>query len=357
MNGTGGWPGVSKEYVRTLMFSMRAGSAMARVHVLTKLLGTVLLSLVLVRQMDMVRPDPVGVLILLALAIAPHLVAGTIQWVFRSYLVLIFFMLLTLFLNWLVFNPDPGTHIYWQAQVYPGYIPVGVSVSLAVALVGALVIFRLTRGLFAAVASALALVIVVRALGVDLAWVPVRITFFHPLTVLVSDKNLLVAGTKVGAYAAMVFLTLMLVMTSREFEFVGLLCQCRLPFRASFFVSLALRSLSTATIDYETIAQAQTAKGVGIRERAIWERFRDFAYMAVPLVATMFRRASEMGPTLMARGFGRATRPTPYHETEPLRPMDGLILAACLALVILYYRGFNLTLHLGLGRALIWAPQ
>lgn len=336
--------GARKEYVRTLLFSMRTGSIMARLHLVTKVVIILLLSLILVRAMDMVRPDPATVIVLLVLSIIPHLVAGTLQWVFRSYLVLIFFMLLTLFINWIVFNPDPGSKVFYRWEVYHGYLPVGFSLSLLALIAATIIVFRWTRGIFISLVAGLAVTAVVRLVGLDMTWTWARIDFFHPLSIYLSDKNILVACTKVGGYAAMVFLTLMLVMTVREFEFVGLLCQLGVPFRFSFFLSLALRSLSTAMLDYETIVQAQRARGIDLQKRPIWRQLMDFAYLAVPLVATMFRRASETGPALLARGFHRARRPTPFQETVPFRATDWVLMASCLALVIIYYGwGFNLT--------------
>ncbi|MGI9953098.1 energy-coupling factor transporter transmembrane component T [Moorellaceae bacterium AZ2] len=337
-----------KQYVRTLLFSMRANTPLARLHLLTKLAATLLLSLVLVRGMDMDSPDPAMVVALLLLSLLPHLWAGTLQWVFRSYLVLIFFMLLTLFINWIVFNPDPGSQVFYRWEVYHGYIPIGISLSLVAFLVAGLVTFRFTKGVFTSLVVGLAALALVKLCGLEYTWTWTRIDFFHPLDIYLSDKNILVAVTKVGGYAAMVFLTLMLVMTVREFEFVGVLCQLGLPFRLSFFISLALRSISTAMLDYETIVQAQKAKGIGLQKRPIWQQLKEFAFLAVPLVATMFRRASEIGPALLARGFHRAKKPTPFHETMPFRLADWAVMILCLALVLLVYAwNFNLTRTLG----------
>jgi len=78
------------------------------------------LSLVLMGMISTARPDPLGCVLLVALALLLLWLSGVIRWLFRSYLVVIFPMLLSLFLSWIVLNPNPGTRILFSHQTYSG---------------------------------------------------------------------------------------------------------------------------------------------------------------------------------------------------------------------------------------------
>jgi energy-coupling factor transporter transmembrane protein EcfT len=247
-------------------------------------------STLIVRLMDARDPDPLGVGLLMAASLALLLLSGAGRWLFRSYLVVIFPMLGVLFITWVIFNHDPGTHVFLFLPIY------------------------------------------------------------HQASLVVSNANLLAASTKVLGYAAMVFASLMLVMTTRDIEFVGAMRQLRVPYVAAFFLSLVFRTLSSAVMDYETIRQAQVARGIALQSRSLPGRIRDMAHMSVPLVATMIRRSTEVSDAVIARGFrlGGAP-PTEYHEAQPLHAGDWVVLALQgLLLVAVFCPSANLTHWIGL---------
>ncbi len=279
-----------KQYVRTFLFSMQINSPLARLHVITKVIIILVTSTLIVRLMDASHPDPFGVGVLMIAGLTLLLLSGAGRWLFRSYLVVIFPMLSVLFVTWIIFNRDPGTHVYFSLPIT------------------------------------------------------------QQVTLVVSDANLLTALTKVLGYAAMVFVSLTLVMTTRDIEFVGAMQQLRIPYVATFFLSLLLRTLSSAVMDYETIRQAQVARGVTLQPRSLPGKIRDMAHMSVPLVATMIRRSTEVSDAVIARGFrlGGAA-PTEYHEAQPLAAIDWLLLALqVLLLVAVFHPAANLTHWVGL---------
>jgi energy-coupling factor transporter transmembrane protein EcfT len=192
-------------------------------------------------------------------------------------------------------------------------------------------------------------------IGLILAWlisrfVPnvgfnlVTFSFLKPYDFVVSDQNTLIAGTKVLGYAAMVFVTLMLVMTTRDIELVAALRQLRMPYLGRFFLSIVFRTLSLSLMDFETIRQAQIARGIGIRRMNIFGILKNMALMSVPLVATMLRRSSEIGDALQARGFSLTKPAREFLEIHPLTSIDiiVLILLAVLAAAVF---GFSLNLY------------
>lgn len=344
-----------KEYVRTFLFSMKIDSPLARLHIVTKLVGILLMSVVLVRLMDMNSPDPVGTLLFAVLSVTALLLGGVIAWLFRSYLVVIFPMLTTLFVTWLLFNPDPGTRVFLNLPVYDGTLTLGLSLSLAVLILAPVVYFQLTRNIFYGLVVGIGLAIALNSLGLNPRLTLAEVSFFHPLALIVSDKNLVVAATKVFGYATMVFISLILVMTTRDAEVIGALRQARTPYAVSFFTSIMLRSLSMAVLDYGTIRQAQVARGVSLKRKSIFGKILDLARISVPLIVTMLRRSTEVGDAVMARGMIKlSSNPATFREIRPYRLVDIVLILffVVLTLAVLLFR-FNLTQMLGVEIAAI----
>ena len=119
-------------------------------------------------------------------------------------------------MTWTVFNPAPGKVTLLHFVVYDGKVRIGLALwqVVFVALVGGYFLWRrqLLPGVIVGGLMAFALA----------HWVPfpewklIEVPFFHPLTLLVSDRNLLVAGTKVIGYAGMILSTIALVITARD---------------------------------------------------------------------------------------------------------------------------------------------
>lgn len=339
-----------KEYVRTFLFSMKIDSPLARLHVATKVIGILLLSIIVVRLMDAANPDPVGTFLLAVLSMIALLLGGVIIWLFRSYLFVLFPMLSTLFVTWLIFNPDPGTRTFLELPIYDGTITLALSLGLAVLILTPIIYFQLTRSIFWGLVIGIGLTIALNRFGLNPKLTLAEISVFHPLSLLVSDKSIVVAATKVFGYATMVFISLTLVMTTRDAEVIGAMRQARAPYSVSFFTSIMLRSLSMAVLDYGTIRQAQVARGVDLQRKSIFGKILDLARISVPLIVTMIRRSTEVGDAVMARGMTRlSSKPATFRETRPLRAIDVILILffIALALVVLLLN-FNLTQLLGL---------
>ncbi|HLC02822.1 MAG TPA: hypothetical protein VJK02_07285, partial [Anaerolineales bacterium] len=72
---------------------------------------------------------------------------------------------------------------------------------------------------------------------------------FQPISLVISDKNVVVAVTKVFGYATMVFGSLTLVMTTRDAEVAGTLRPMQVLHSVSSFAPVVLRSLSLAVLE------------------------------------------------------------------------------------------------------------
>jgi energy-coupling factor transporter transmembrane protein EcfT len=331
-----------KKFVRSFLFSVKIDSPLARLHVGTKLILILVLSIVIVQFIRTDAPDPFGTILLMLLAFLGLQLAGVLRWVFRSYLLVVFPALLGMALTWVIFNPDPGRGVLFTIPVYSGTIRLGLSLGLGIFLFCVIGWYVLRRQIFWGLVGGIILAALVTWLVGNPALQFTQFQFFHPLEILVSGKNLVIAVTKALGYGAMIFVSLLLVMTSRDIEFTGMMMQLRVPYVAAFFVSTMLRSLSMALSDYGTIRQAQVARGISLKKRNVLQVIADLAYIAVPLTATMLRRSSEVGDAILARGFTMQTKnPTEFHETRRFMLADAIVLGICAVLVVATF-GFGL---------------
>ncbi len=339
-----------KEFVRSFLFSVKIDSPLARLHVLTKLLVVLALSLLIVRFIRTQDPDPVGAVLMIVLAFLGLYLSGVLRWVFNSYLLVLFPALLGMALTWIIFNPPrSGDRILLSIPVYSGQVTLGISLGLVLFVAFLVGWYVVRKGVFWGLIGGLVLGVGLPALVGNPSLTFAQFDFFHPLTVQVSGPNIVVAVTKALGYGAMIFVSLMLVMTTRDIEMSGAMMQMRVPYVASFFLSTMLRSLNLALVDYSTIRQAQIARGISLKKKNALRVIADLAYMAVPLTATMLRRSSEVGDAVLIRGFSMQTKnPTDFYEIRPFTLADWIVLAVCgLFVVAVFVLQLNFSTLLG----------
>lgn len=334
-----------KEWVRSFLFSVKIDSPLAQLHVLSKLYAIFLLSLVVVRFIATSNPDPVGTILMILLAILGLQLSGVLRWIFSSYLIIMFPGLFGMAFAWTVFNPSLGGNVIVAFPIYSGTITLGISLRLVIFLVFAVGWYIWRKGIFWGIVGGAVVALVVTTLLGNPSVVFAQIQVGQPISISISTQNLVVGVTKALGYGAMMLVSMMLVMTSRDIEIVGVMRQFRVPYVASFFTATMLRSLSMAIFDYSTIRQAQVARGISLKKKNIFRMIADVAAMAVPLTATMLRRSTEVGDAALIRGFAMNSKdPTEFHETRPFRVADWIVLVLCtgLAIAVLVF-GINLT--------------
>jgi energy-coupling factor transporter transmembrane protein EcfT len=324
-------PPPGRRYVRSFLFSRRVDAPLARVHLIVRVILILCLSAAQLRTMSTTRPDLLGSLVLLIPSILIFWGSGVKPLVARVYLLLAVPTLVGLFLAWTVFNPVPGT-LWLQSQVYSGVITLSLSLWQLLWLALVVGYYWWRREIINGILLASVLTFLMTRLITFPAWTPGQVHFFHALTLSVSDNGVILAVTKVVSYLGMVLSTMALVVTSRDVELIGALRQLRMPQPVVFFISTMFRALSLAIADYETIHQAQIARAVNAQPRSFWRRLLDLASIAVPMVAMMIRRSSEIGDALLARGYALRQQQIDFYETEPFRLLDWLLLAFSLLL-------------------------
>lgn len=328
-------PPAGKRYVRTFFFSRHIAAPFARVHPIARTLLVLCLSAAQLQTINTAKPDLLGACLLWILALVIFLLSGLNEKIARWYLLLTLPTLFSLFLTWFLFNPVPGKLTFVRQQVYSGHIAIGIATWEILWLGIVIGYFLWTRKILLGILLAtVAAFILTRFVNLP-AWTLTQVAFFHPLTLLVSDQTLVVAFTKVIGYSGMIICTVALVVISRDAELIGTLRQLRIPQPVIFFLSTVFRALNLALSDYEIIHQAQIARAINAQPRSFLKRLRDLASIAVPMVAMMIRRSSEIGDALHARGYRLGQQSADFYEVSAWHALDWLVLLASLALLCL----------------------
>ena len=321
-------PPPGRRYVRSFLFSRHVNAPFARVHLVARTVLVLCLSGALLRSISTTQPDLAGAAILFMGALLILALSGVRPGIARLYFLLTLPALLALFITWIVFNPVPGKVTLLQFPIYAGQLVIGLATWQAILVVIVAAYFLWTRKLFLGIIVGIAVAFVLARWIPLPAWNIAQVAFFHPLALLVSDQGLLIAVTKVIGYAGMIIVTIALVMTARDVELIGALRQLHCPQPAIFFLSTVFRSLDLALSDYEIIRQAQLARAIAVRPRSFFRRLRDIASIAVPLVAIMIRRSSEIGDALLARGYTLGRPMKEFYESSPWRLVDWAVLVS-----------------------------
>jgi len=324
----------SKKYVRTFIFSMRVGTAVEKLHVVTKAMMIIVLSVIALFMFDELPPDMYGLALLIVIVFSLLLLARVGKYLISSYLALALPVLLGEFIWWLVFNRNlPGSLTYIYA--WPGFLPIGFSTIMFVLVFG--LVFIKTRKIISSLVAALLVWYIFIVPGtLDTSKITTWFTFpiGRPIGMLTSSLAEMVAVSKAMGFAVLIYTSFLFLLTTRDTEIAGALVQLKASFKQAFFVALMFRNLNLILLDYDNIRIAQRARGAGVIRKSIFSKIIDLAYISIPLVASMIRRATEMGVALYARGFESSTNMTQYNETKNLTYVDIIIWIIMIGLLI-----------------------
>ncbi len=328
-------PPPGRRYVRTFLFSRRVDAPLAHIHLIARTILVLCLSAAQLRTINTDHPDLAGAIVLWLCGLLLFALSGMHAKIARLYLLLTLPTLFSLLFTWTLLNPIPGHVVLFQQPVYSGILSFSLAAwqPLWLAIVVGYYLWR--RGILAGMLIATVFTLLLTHLVALPEWTFASVRFFHPLQLYISDLGLERAITKVIGYSAMILSTVALVVTSRDVELIGSLRQLRVPQAIIFFLSTVFRALNLALTDYETIYQAQIARAINARPRSFFRQLRDLGSIAVPMVAMMIRRSSEIGDALMARGYKLGQNMENYYETSPWRSIDWLVLVVSLGLLYL----------------------
>ncbi len=324
-----------RRFVRSFLFSRRANAPLARVHLLTRIVLVLCLSAAQLRAINTSHPDLAGAIALWIPSVCLFLLSGMHTKIARIYVLLMLPTLFSLFMTWTLLYPVPGTVTLWRQPVYAGYVTLGIAVWEVIWLAIVIGYYCWRRALLSGILLASVISFVLAHLFTLPAWNFTRLFFFHSLTIVVTDRGVLLALTKMIGYSGMILATVALVATSCDTELIGALRQLRVPQPIIFFLTTVFRALTLALSDYETVHQAQIARAINARPRSFLRRLRDLGSIAVPMVAMMIRRSSEMGDALLVRGYRLRQETADFYETSPGHWIDWVIIVCSLGLLYL----------------------
>ena len=338
----------SKKYVCTFIFSMRTGTPIERLHVITKFIMIAVMSVLALYMFDIPvsrgGPDIIGLILLLVLVFSLLIISRTAKHLVSSYLILAVPVLFGEFFWWLFFNTGlPGAKVTFY--LWPGFLPIGVSTLVLAGVFG--VVYYKSRSVGWSLIAGLLMwwfTIMPSALSFSSVATWVKIPIGSSYAFSLPQWATMVAFSKALGYGVLIYTSFLFLLTTRDVEIVGALRQLRLSFKKAFFVALMFRNLNTILIDYENIKIAQTARAASVVRKNIFSKIIDLAYVSIPLVATMIRRSTEMGVALYARGFEASNKMTDYKETRKLSGVD-LTIMAILAAFLIYevFLGHSIT--------------
>jgi energy-coupling factor transporter transmembrane protein EcfT len=330
----------SKKYVRTFIFSMRIGTPVEKLQVVTKFFMIAVMSVLTLYLFDIPvskgGPDITGLLLLLILVFALLGISRTAKYLVTSYLILALPLLFSEFFWWLFFPGNtipvlPKTAFY----IWPGFIPIGIS---TVILLGVFFgVYYRTRSIVWSLAPALFLwwfTSMFAHLDFSSLTTWAKIPLGAALSFSLPYWSEIIALSKALGFALLIYTSFLFLLTTRDVEISGALLQSRLSFRKAFFTALMFRNMNTLLLDYENIRIAQAARAANVARRNVFARIIDLAYLSIPLVATMIRRSTEMGVALYARGFEASKKMTLYKETKGFTYVDLTIIVILAAFLI-----------------------
>jgi len=145
-------------------------------------------------------------------------------------------------------------------------------------------------------------------------------------------------------YVTIIFPAILLIVTTHPSEFASSLNLIGVPYTAAYSVSLTLRYIPDIQRDFETITQAQQARGLELSKKASWiKRLKRTAPLLLPLIFSSLDRIDVISRAMELRGFGKNARRSWYSE-KPFSRRDKLVLSIS---VLLFAAGIWLTFHKG----------
>ncbi|RLE62437.1 MAG: hypothetical protein DRJ49_03980 [Thermoprotei archaeon] len=129
-----------------------------------------------------------------------------------------------------------------------------------------------------------------------------------------TDVGLLVAFGKMFLIVNPIIAILIIFCTTMPSGLVFCIHSLRLPYKAGFILTIALRFLPVAIRETRTIMEAQMSRGLELQRGNILQRLRNFAPIFIPLFVRMMKGVVELSVSLESKCFGAKRKRTFVHE-------------------------------------------
>lgn len=100
----------------------------------------------------------------------------------------------------------------------------------------------------------------------------------------------------------LIFISVFYFFTNRERDILIAFRELRVPFAASYFIGLTLRSAGMFIDDYRTIREAERSRGMFFEDLSFFGKIKHFAMYMIPLFTLAIRRSEEISIALYAKG-------------------------------------------------------
>jgi energy-coupling factor transport system permease protein len=137
---------------------------------------------------------------------------------------------------------------------------------------------------------------------------------------------------------------LLLILTTHPSEFASSLNRIGVPYTAAYAVSLTLRYIPDVQRDFETIYQAQQARGLELSGKASWfKRIKRITPILLPLIILSIDRIDVISRAMELRSFGKNKKRT-WYTSKPFSRAD---IAVIVVSVLLFTAGIWYTFRTG----------
>lgn len=106
----------------------------------------------------------------------------------------------------------------------------------------------------------------------------------------------------------LIFSSVFYFFTNRERDILIAFREFKVPFAASYFVGLTLRSAGMFIDDYRTIREAERSRGMFVEDLSFFKKLKHFAMYMIPLFTLAIRRSEEISIALYAKGTSLASK-------------------------------------------------
>jgi energy-coupling factor transport system permease protein len=113
---------------------------------------------------------------------------------------------------------------------------------------------------------------------------------------------------------SMIISGLIFLSVTRTEEIVLGLIRLRVPYRAAFAFSLAIRMVPTVIGTAITVTEAQRSRGLDLETGGLIQRVRNYIPLLVPIFLQTLRNTDQLAKALESRGFGARRKRTSFLE-------------------------------------------
>lgn len=135
--------------------------------------------------------------------------------------------------------------------------------------------------------------------------------------------------TKLVKYMSLVPFGLLLFITTDPSEFASSLNKIGVNYKICTTLSLTLRYFPDVQKDFQTISQAEQARGVDMgKDQKLIDKFKFVLSMLVPLLFTTLDRVDTISNAMELRSYGKHPKRT-WYNTKPFSKSDYTAIAVC----------------------------